>query len=728
MFKKNKLYVTMAMLWAPLVAAPTSAIAQEQSETDEATVEVIMVTTQKRSQSTQAVPVAISAVNMSTLEKTGVDTITSIIPMVPGLTGTTAGIATNVWAIRGISSNDFTAGSEPSVGIFIDEAYIGRNVLATAAFFDIGVVEVVKGPQGTLFGRNASAGAISITTNKPEDDTYFDFTGSAGNEGQKNLGFVANVAATDDLAFRVAYHGTRLEGIWRDTVNDEDAFIDTNNVRLMANWAASDSFSALLTLSAGRAEGNTNGAISPSLQLNSPNEEYPSNIGFSTAPSEESDTNGASLRLTKEFGNNMTLTSITDFRSYDYIYTEDVEGSDDDVTIDAFVASLFGETTITGAVTLEFANPNTEQESLSQEFRLNGFTDKLEWFVGASYFKEDIEEATAVNLLDRAFDLGVLFADSIQTEGSTTSTGLYADGRYALSDELSLTLGARYSSDEKDWCTTASAGLALVTFDTLGMAMCDTQSWDEFTYRMVGDYKISDDVMVYASVATGYKGGGFNASPADLDGDFVGDVVASFDPETSTAYEVGVKSQFLNNSVRLNASVFLVDYQDLQIQTATLGGIIIENAAEVETSGFEAELTYVVTSSLTLRANYSLLNGEFTAGDFTGNDLTYAPKNTYSFAVDYDTELSNGYINWFAMVNWQDDQFFDAGNTLSEDAYALVNGRVSYTPDSDGWHVALAIDNALDKEYAVNRNDIGFGPRLLRGMPRMIRAEVGFRF
>lgn len=728
MFKKSKLCGAMAILWAPILATPISAVAQEQEKTDEVTVEVIMVTTQKRSQSTQAVPVTISAISQSVLEKTGVDTISSVIPMVPGLTGTTVGVSTNVWAIRGISSNDFTAGSEPSVGIFIDEAYIGRNALATAAFFDIGVIEVVKGPQGTLFGRNASAGAISITSNKPEDDTYFTLKASAGNEGQKNLDLVANIAASDELAFRAAYHGTRLEGIWKDTVLGQEAFTDADSVRFMASWKPSDTFTALVTLAAGRAEGNMNGALTPSLQLNARNEEYPTSVGYSTIISETADTNGASLRLTKEFDNNLTLTSITDFRSYDYTYFDDVDGGDDDATVDALIASLFGVAEITGGVTLQFANPDSTQESLSQEFRLNGYSDNLEWFVGASYFKEDIEEQTNVDLIDTAFGLGVLFADSIQTEGSTTATGTYADGRWSINDKLSFTAGARYSSDEKDWCTNASAGLALVTFDTLGTTMCDTQSWDELTYRGVVDYKLTDDIMLYGSIATGYKGGGFNASPADLDGDFVGDVVASFDPETSTSYEFGVKSQFLNNALRLNANIFLVDYQDLQIQTATLGGIIIENAAEVETSGLEAELTYVVNSQLTLSANYAFLNGEFTAGEYDGNSVTYAPENTFSVSVNYDTELENGYINWFAMANWQDEQFWDVANTLSEDAYALVNGKVTYTPDHEKWHVALAIDNALDEEYAVQRTNIGLGNRLSRGLPRMIRAEVGFRF
>ena len=171
--------LAIASFVASIVALPSSISAVEMG------LEEIIVTAQKRSESVQDVPVAISAFSEEMVANTGVDTINDLIPMIPGLNGSSAGIATNSWGIRGISTNDWSAGSEPSVGVFIDDAYIGRNVLATGAFFDIGQIEVVKGPQGTLFGRNSSVGAISLTTNKPTDQDTLDLGLAGGSEGQR---------------------------------------------------------------------------------------------------------------------------------------------------------------------------------------------------------------------------------------------------------------------------------------------------------------------------------------------------------------------------------------------------------------------------------------------------------------------------------------------------------------------------------------------------------------
>jgi iron complex outermembrane receptor protein len=176
--------------------------------------EEVLVTAQKRQQSLQEVPIAISAVSGELLEQTGVNTITEIIPMVPGLSGADYGLATNSWAIRGIGSNDWTIGSEPSVGVFVDDAYVGRNIFATSTFFDINRIEVVKGPQGTLFGRNAAAGAISLITNTPGDENEWRLGVAVGDEGQQRYEVVGNWAVSDTFALRLAYQHQEWDGMW----------------------------------------------------------------------------------------------------------------------------------------------------------------------------------------------------------------------------------------------------------------------------------------------------------------------------------------------------------------------------------------------------------------------------------------------------------------------------------------------------------------------------------
>ena len=683
---------------------------------DEMVLEEIIVTAQKRSESVQEVPVAISAFSAEMVANTGVDTINDLIPMIPGLNGSSAGIATNAWGIRGISTNDWSAGSEPSVGVFIDDAYIGRNVLATGAFFDIAQIEVVKGPQGTLFGRNSSVGAISLTTNKPADEDSLDVGLAAGSEGQRGYNLVANMAGDNGLAVRFAYHGSRLDGIWEDVPNSRNAFTDRDDMRLSASWDVSDNLDALLTYSRSDSSSNMGGTYNAGLSTVAPGEEFPDQIAKSTEDAEAAESDGISMRLVWNLGNDMTLTSITDRRSFDYSYAQDADGTADDALIDAVFA--IGA----GGSSLEFGNV-TVQDSFSQEFRLNASTDNSDWFVGVSYFNEDIAESTRLDLIGTALGMAVLAQDLTLTKGETKALGIYGDVTWSVTDQFNLTAGLRWSDDEKSWCTDGDAGIFLIAVITLE-ELCATQSWSEVTPRLVADYSLSDDVMLYASVSKGYKGGGFNTAAADFDGDFVGDAVAGFNPEINQAYELGLKSTMANGRMQFNAALFSNDYEDLQLLSATLGGILVENAAEADTQGLELEWTYLATENLILRANMAVLDSEFTAGAFIGNDLPYAPGNSATVSASYQ----QGAINYFVMYTKQDDFFYDAGNLLEENGYALLSAKVSYAPEGSNWDMGISVQNATDEDYAAARADIGLGTAINRGMPRLVKFDINMHF
>ena len=683
---------------------------------NEMVLEEIIVTAQKRSESVQEVPVAISAFSAEMVANTGVDTINDLIPMIPGLNGSSAGIATNSWGIRGISTNDWSAGSEPSVGVFIDDAYIGRNVLATGAFFDIAQIEVVKGPQGTLFGPNSSVGAISLTTNKPADEDSLDVGLAAGSEGQRGYNLVANMAGDNGLAVRFAYHGSRLDGIWEDVPNSRNAFTDRDDMRLSASWDVSENLDALLTYSRSDSSSNMGGTYNAGLSTVAPGEEFPDQIAKSTEDAEAAESDGISMRLVWNLGNDMTLTSITDRRSFDYSYAQDADGTADDALIDAVFA--IGA----GGSSLEFGNV-TVQDSFSQEFRLNGSTDNSDWFVGVSYFNEDIAESTRLDLIGTALGMAVLAQDLTLTKGETKALGIYGDVTWSVTDQFNLTAGLRWSDDEKSWCTDGDAGIFLIAVITLE-ELCATQSWSEVTPRLVADYSLSDDVMLYASVSKGYKGGGFNTAAADFDGDFVGDAVAGFNPEINQAYELGLKSTMANGRMQFNAALFSNDYEDLQLLSATLGGILVENAAEADTQGLELEWTYLATENLILRANMAVLDSEFTAGAFSGNDLPYAPGNSATVSASYQ----QGAINYFVMYTKQDDFFYDAGNLLEENGYALLSAKVSYAPEGSNWDMGISVQNATDEDYAAARADIGLGAAINRGMPRLVKFDINMHF
>jgi iron complex outermembrane receptor protein len=714
---KNKMKVLQKTVMAVAVASvftPLSAYAQ---------LEEVVVTAQKREQNLQEVPIAISAVSEEMIVKTGVNTISQVIPMVPGVTGSDYGLATNTWAIRGISSNDWTIGSEPSVGVFFDDAYVGRNAFATGVFFDINRIEVVKGPQGTLFGRNAAAGAISLVSNKPSDENELNLGIAYGDEGQLRYEVIGNLAASDTFAVRLAYQHDEWEGMWEEVNSGEDAYQESDTVRLSARWSPSDYFEAILRGNYSEAETNYTSALNTDLSTIAPGVEYPDKYAVNHPNDEYNENSGVGLRLTWNLSDTMTLVSITDVRTGENDYLEDADGTDNDAAVDA----IYGP--ITGGITIPYSG-SIQLDTTYQEFRLSGGEEVLTWFAGVSYYNEESEAPDYfVDLIDTAFGLGSLASIVIANEGDNDSYGAYGDATWNVTDNFALTGGVRYSYDEKNWCTnTIEDGFGDAGGPTDGQ-LCTEEDWSEVTSRLVGQYNISDDVMVFASVAEGYKGGGFNNSAADTNGDFMGDTIVPFDPETSIAYELGIKSMLMDGKLQLNASAFYTEFDDLQIQTLSIEiGQQISNGGDAETSGLEAELNYSPVDGLVLLANYAYLDAEFVQGPLEGNDMAYAPENTFSVGANLDHQFLGGTLNWFAIYNYTDDFYHDAGNVSQEDAYGLLNARVSYTPTDGNWELALAGDNLTDEGYGAFRGDLGLGEQIHWGYKRMIRAEFNIRF
>jgi iron complex outermembrane recepter protein len=720
---KSLLAVAISSALAPLSTTAFS------SELD-LVLEEIVVTAQKRAQSVQDVPIAISAVSEELLEQTGVSTITDVIPMVPGVTGSDYGLATNTWAIRGISSNDWSIGSEPAVGVFFDDAYIGRNILSTGAFFDINRIEVVKGPQGTLFGRNAAAGAISVISNKPTDENELRLGIGLGNEGQKNYELVGNLAVSDTLAVRLAYQKEEWEGMWKEVNSGDDAYQESQTARFMALWSPSDDFEALLRLNYSEAETNYTSALNTQFNTADPGEEYPDKYSLSKPNYEENETKGVGLRLSWDINDSLTLVSISDYREGTNDYFEDVDGTGDDAAVDALLGAIgFG---IAGATTLD-VSIDTEVESVYQEFRLSGGSDEFSWFAGVSYYNEKVDLPTFdVFFVDTAVPLGPVAGLLVRNEGDYTSYGVYADATWQVTDQLALIGGLRWSEDDKDWCTNTLQD-DLSVGPTAG-EICTNETWSEVTPRLVAQYDLTNEMMVFASVAKGYKGGGFNNAASDRNLDGTAETIVPFDPETSIAYELGLKSTLLDGRMQFNASVFYSEYDDFQIQAATLtDGVVISNAGEAETQGLEMEVTYMAAENLLLMANYAYLDAEIAEGDIKGNELAYAPEHTYAVGANYEHSFLNGTLSWFGLYTYTDDFYHDAANVMKEDGYGLLSGKITYTPEGDKWDIAIAADNITDEEYASVRLDTadvvpGLGDNLNWGLKRMVRAEFNIYF
>ena len=709
---KNRIFIVITALFTA-----NSAFAQ---------LEEVLVTAQKREQNLQDVPIAISAVNEELLEQTGVNTITEVIPMVAGLSGADYGLATNTWAIRGIGSNDWTIGSEPSVGVFIDDAYVGRNIFATSNFFDINRIEVVKGPQGTLFGRNAAAGAISLVTNKPGDEDELHLGLSMGDEGQRRYELVGNWALSDSFALRLAYQNQKWEGMWTEVNSGQEMYTESDVLRLSARWDISDNLEALFKYNKGDAETNYTSAVSILTNPAQTGVEYPDRFAINQPNFEQNKDDGFGLRLTWSLSDSLTLVSITDSRSGENDYFEDVDGTADDITIDEAVFGVPGGAV--GGLNIP-VGLGGDADSFYQEFRLSGGSETIDWFAGASYYSEDLDNSRwEVDYVATALGFPV-GSQRISSKAENESMGIYGDITWQASDQLALTAGARWSSDDKDWCTnTLQDDFGEAGGPTPG-ELCETKEWDELTSRFIAQYNVSDDTMMFASVSQGYKGGGFNTSVADLDGDFIAETIIDFDPETSIAYELGFKSTMMEGRMQLNGSFYVIDYEALQFATLTLEtGLQIANAGDVDSRGFEIELNYAPNDSVLLMANYANSEAEVGSGALNGQTLAYAPQATYSLGAMVDQPFASGTLNWFAMYNYTGDYFHDMDNFLEEDGYGVMNAKVTYIPSSEAWDFAIAVDNLTDQDYATLRGDFGWGPMLHWGYKRMIRAEFNMHF
>lgn len=709
---KNRIFIVITALFTA-----NSAFAQ---------LEEVLVTAQKREQNLQDVPIAISAVNEELLEQTGVNTITEVIPMVAGLSGADYGLATNTWAIRGIGSNDWTIGSEPSVGVFIDDAYVGRNIFATSNFFDINRIEVVKGPQGTLFGRNAAAGAISLVTNKPGDGDELHLGLSMGDEGQRRYELVGNWALSDSFALRLAYQNQKWEGMWTEVNSGQEMYTESDVLRLSARWDISDNLEALFKYNKGDAETNYTSAVSILTNPAQTGVEYPDRFAINQPNFEQNKDDGFGLRLTWSLSDSLTLVSITDSRSGENDYFEDVDGTADDITIDEAVFGVPGGAV--GGLNIP-VGLGGDADSFYQEFRLSGGSEAIDWFAGASYYSEDLDNSRwEVDYVATALGFPV-GSQRISSKAENESMGIYGDITWQASDQLALTAGARWSSDDKDWCTnTLQDDFGEAGGPTPG-ELCETKEWDELTSRFIAQYNVSDDTMMFASVSQGYKGGGFNTSVADLDGDFIAETIIDFDPETSIAYELGFKSTMMEGRMQLNGSLYVIDYEALQFATLTLEtGLQIANAGDVDSRGFEIELNYAPNDSVLLMANYANSEAEVGSGALNGQTLAYAPQATYSLGAMVDQPFASGTLNWFAMYNYTGDYFHDMDNFLEEDGYGVMNAKVTYIPSSEAWDFAIAVDNLTDQDYATLRGDFGWGPMLHWGYKRMIRAELNMHF
>ncbi|RSY79342.1 TonB-dependent receptor [Sphingomonas koreensis] len=738
---------------APAWAQDTSA-AEATQPAEPQYVDDIIVTAQRREERVQDIPVAISAFGSEQLERTGVVTIENIAPRVPSFYFGSFGPLRPQLYIRGIGTRSFDPGSESSVGVFQDEVYLGRSSGSFGALKDVERVEVLRGPQGTLYGRNTIGGAINIITKGPTDTFTGDFEAGISNfNGWEVFGAVGGPITKDgSVMFRVAGWHTERDGyVTNLTTGNKFQGIDNSGGRVRLAFAPSDSFRIDLTgeylhdgdkgafagvnqgtgRSAAGAPPNPN-AIFFAAASRLPFNQLPPSLTrarWDRDPFLNRDAYSGIAKIEGDLGF-ATLTSVSSYRKLDVRDGRDLEGSSLDVL---------------------FQSSNEESEQFTQEFRLtsnpNGpasFDGKLDWIVGGFYYND---KSARTDVFRVGVDSAVRAA--VGTPATDTAFSDYKIESYAVFGQLTahlgkldVTLGGRYTKDTKSarqtGATTDALPIIPVAFDTTNRA-----EYDSFDPRLVLTYNISNDVNVYASYSTGFKSGGFQYVPFNLPS-----ANTLFNPEDITTYELGFKSEFLNRALRLNVAAYYYDYKDLQvsriIDTPSGPQTLISNAASSTIKGLDVELLLRPTRNIDFSINYGYLDAKydnyvFNLGQnlvFNDTVLVRAPEHTINVGAEWRLPVAGGgltlradyaLLDTFYHEPGQGNPIYGSGIPLTrEPGYGLLDLRASF--DISNIRISAYVTNVLKQDYRRTVNALGNTIVGFAGQPRMYGLKVGYRF
>ena len=729
---------------AAFLAAPASA---QTTDTDQAAPvvdddNVIVVTARRREESIQDVPLSITAISGEALAKSGTLEITEIAQEVPNLTlEVSRGTNTTLTAfIRGVGQQDPVAGFEAGVGLYVDDIYLNRPQGAVLDIYDVERIEVLRGPQGTLYGRNTIGGAIKYVTAALPDETEIKVRGTYGSYNQADLIVTASTPVSDSL--KVGVSGARLSrGGFGDNLVQEGVENYNKDVWGARGTIEFDNGPLFIRLSGDYVKDNSDprqghrllpGAFSGAPVLD---DVYDTRAGLDVVD-QEVEAYGGGLTIAYELNDTMTVKSITGYRK-DHSTTPIDFDSLPQADLD--VPAIY------------------RNKQFSQELQFLYEGDRLSGVLGAYYL-----DASAFTAFDVAlFTTGALPAVGLpglnaQTLGDvdTKTWSIFGDFTYDLTDQFSLSVGGRYTWDKRtsrilrttfvggysDLFPPTDAVPIAVTSDFNGSA-----TFKEFTPRASLSFKPNANHTFYATYSKGFKGGGFDprgqtSQAPDLDGD--GDIdyadqyeFLSFAPETVDSYEIGWKASLLDDSLFISLAAFKGDYTDVQIP-GSVGvdsngdGIsdsfvgITSNAGDADVNGVEFEGRAVVGrnfagpgSRLTFNWALGVLDAKYnTFIDAFGNDVAdqrvfqNTPDVTVNTGFDLGIPVASGIVDFLGSVSLRSDASqFELPGPLDQDGYALVDASIVYTDDSDRWSIGIHGKNLFDQRYIVSGYDFVTG-------------------
>ncbi|HAN68538.1 MAG TPA: TonB-dependent receptor [Halieaceae bacterium] len=682
--------------------------------------EEVIVTAEKRSESLQDTPISIAALDAEALEKFGITDMVDLQGKVPNLqiTPHPNSMSTPRIFIRGVGNFDDQITQDPSVAVYMDGVYVARSQGMGIEVAELERIEVLRGPQGALYGRNATGGAINFVTRAPElDEWRFSQSVTSGDRDLFTSRTMINIPLGETTALRLSYLTTEQDGFIRNAGSGEEYFGSEDREALRADflWRPNDELEFRYGYDRSKIDDSPyylayQTADTP---LERPDA---SNPAVNDLLPHDIDIDGHQATVTWTPTDHVTLKSITAFRQMDsFLYQDYLSGRFGPV------ASLITRDTL-------------DQDQWSQEFQVlgNALDQKLDYVAGIYYFREDGNWSNRNSL--PAF--GQATGDDAEVENRAFA--LYAQATWTpelLDNRLHATLGGRWSRDQRQ---AELSKFALVAGDVVPLGTGDgDKTFTNFSPSFTLAYDLGDTSNVYAKVGSGYKTGGFNVRPSTIERFEEG-----FDEETLLSWELGVKSELWNNRLRVNAAAFYADYDDIQVNASsdindpTRADIL--NAGEGTIQGLELDVTAALHQRLTLALSYGYLDAGYDEIiDAFGNDVTdnyafiNAPQHSVLADLDWDiAELPIGELRFNLNYNWQDEKAITTSTVnglYTTEAYGLLNARLTLAEipglPAGSLRIAAWGRNLDDKTYAFINAPL-FGGFRAYGEPRTRGCDI----
>lgn len=713
----------------------------------------IIVTAQRRAQKIEDVPMSITAFSAKNIADMGALRIANVGDLAPNFNfSDVSSIRNTKIIVRGISSDANSIGVDQSSGMYVDGVYMGRPTTINLGLYDVESVEVLRGPQGTLYGRNTVGGAVNLMTKKPGKDFGGDFSAQYGNYNKFLIYGAINVPLNERLSIRIAGQANKRDGYLKNLAGPDNNDDDNLNARLAISYQASEAVEVLLRADWSRDRTHQGGAeifvhspifaaapfnVVPGTRYYIPDGRFNRVIAEYPSSHQDRDVAGGSMEINWDTGDAGTLTSLTAYRGFKW---------DNAQTTDKSPFFIFG----TGIT--------EDQRQFSQELRLTSPSgQRFEYVAGLYYWNMKLGAIARAfegpDLLSVPAFGGAPLGSFPGSEGDLfpkirdKSFAAFVHGIYHLTEDFSLIAGARYTYEKKDITFSNKPDLLGLVGAINPLVKTDSMTDSIVTPMASLEYRFMPNWHAYATYSQGFKAGGYNAFSfkfANADGS-----IPDFKPEKAYNYEAGIRFVSEDRKLRASLSAFYLDYTNLQVnqRLEDANGLFFfrtSNAANARSKGFEAELYYKVLPSLSLSGTFGYADAKYIdfisdaqlGVDFSGHRLPYSAKANWSLSFDYDQPV----INDVSIV--MRGEFVRRGSTFSEDSnrpltlnegYSLVNGRIGLVDQKRGISITAWARNLLDKKYTRDTftGSGAFSPGALGafvGEPRTYGLEASFHF